>query len=457
MRKRSLFENVFILVFTALLFFALSMPFRDILSVFTISEVRFAAVLNPLMGICFGIPSAIGITIANFVADYLSDYSIAVLLEGIIPQFLYTFVPYVIWNRLNKGESHIRRLDSSSRLLKYALCVFVYALISGIGVGLIVQLNFGADFLNCAFFVFLNNWMMGIVLGCPLMILVNISISYNKRNLFDSEKIIIVSAFIELLLFIFIVLFVYNTTTSTEIYDIWNKAYIYSAIIINIFLVFVYIVIKIVEKNRKSKIRNIIFDMGGVLIKFDTNHFLDRFKVNNEEDRNLLKHEVFESEEWKMMDKGLLNEDEASLIIQNRVPDRLKETVKKLVCDWYKPIMPVEGAYDLIRELKDNYYNIYLLSNAGSNHKNYWPNVPGSDLFDGLVVSAYVKYVKPHKEIYSYLLDTFGLNKEDCIFIDDLNENVKTAAEYGIKSIVFDGDYDKIREQLVDNGVKVSL
>lgn len=457
MKKRSIFENIFIFLVSALLFLSLSMPFRDLLSVFTVSEVRFAAVLNPVLGICFGLPSALGIAVANFVADYLSGYSIMVLIEGIIPQFLYTFIPYVIWNRLNKGESHIRRLDSSSRLLKYAVCVFIYAVISGIGVGLIVQLNFGADFLNCAFFVFLNNWMMGIVLGCPLMILINISMSFNKRNLFDTERIIIVSALIELILLIFIIIFAYNTTTSTVIYDIWNKAYIYSAIIINIFLVFVYIVIKIVEKNRKSKIRNIIFDMGGVLIRFNIDHFFDRFGINDAADRALLRREVFESEEWRMMDKGLLKEDEASLIIQNRVPDRLKESVKKLVCSWYKPIMPIEGAYDLIKELKENYYNVYLLSNAGENHKKYWPTVPGNDLFDGLVVSAYVKYVKPQKEIYSYLLDTFGLNKEDCFFIDDLKENVKTATESGIKSVIFDGDFKKVREQLIENGVKISL
>lgn len=456
MKKRSLFENFIIFVISALLFFAFSMPFRDLLSVFTVSEVRFAAVLNPLLGICFGFPSALGIAVANFIADFFSGYSLAVLLEGLIPQFLYSYIPYLIWIRLNKGESHIRRLDSASRLLKYAICVFVYALISGIGVGLIVQINFGADFLNCAFFVFLNNWMMGIILGCPLMILINVMMSYNKRNLFDPEKIIIVSALIETILFILIIIYVYSRTNSEAIYDIWNKVYIYSAIIINLFLIFVYIVVRIVEKNRKSEIKNIIFDMGDVLIRFDIDHFINRLGINDENDRTLLKHEVFESKEWQMMDKGLLKEDEASLIIQNKVPERLKEAVRKLVCEWYKPIIPIEGAYELIKELKENYYDVYLLSNAASNHNKYWPTVPGNDLFDGIVVSAYVKYVKPQKEIYSYLLDTFGLNKQECIFIDDIAKNIEAAEEVGIKGILFKNNYKEIRKQLIDNGVKIS-
>ena len=69
-------------------------------------------------------------------------------------------------------------------------------------------------------------------------------------------------------------------------------------------------------------IHNIIFDMGNVLIYFDRDVFLDRVGLDNPEDRELLKREVYLSLEWSRMDRGSLTDEEAAEIIASRVPER---------------------------------------------------------------------------------------------------------------------------------------
>lgn len=203
-------------------------------------------------------------------------------------------------------------------------------------------------------------------------------------------------------------------------------------------------------------IKNIIFDMGQVLVKFDTDVFIKRVGIEDPKDKEIIMREVYKSVEWSMMDRGTLTDEEAAKIMEERVPTHLKDKVRLLTCEWDRPIIPIEGMKELVKELKDNGYNIYLLSNASYNQKNYWPNVPGNECFDGTVVSAYVKLVKPQPEIFKYTLDKFGLKAEESLFIDDATLNVEGAIYTGLKGIVFHGDVIELREKLASMGVKIS-
>lgn len=259
MNKKPLLRGILIFIVSGLLFFLCTMPFRKILSVFTISEVRPAAVLNPLLGICFGLPASLGIAVANFIADWQSGYPAAILFEGLIPQFLYCYIPFLMWNALTKTEDHAHRLDSSSRVLKYALCVTVYAILSGIGVAVIVVANFGGSFLKTAFFVFLNNFIMGIVLGCPLMILINFIMrrpgkTAEERRLARSERIILYTALAELAAVIIIILCVYLFGKSNGgVYDVWNTVFVISAIAVIVIMIVSLAVILGGKKNTQSE------------------------------------------------------------------------------------------------------------------------------------------------------------------------------------------------------------
>lgn len=201
-------------------------------------------------------------------------------------------------------------------------------------------------------------------------------------------------------------------------------------------------------------IKNIIFDMGNVLIYFDREFFLDKAGVTDEADRKLLLREIYYSLEWSRLDRGSLTDAEAAKIMAARVPERLRDKVWNLVGEWDRPILPVPGMAELIAELKQKGYRIYLLSNASYHQHDYWPEIPGHEYFDGGIVSADVKLVKPQPEIYELLCESFSLKPEECVFIDDSTPNCEGAFFCGLNAIVFHDDVAELREKLGDLGVE---
>ena len=202
-------------------------------------------------------------------------------------------------------------------------------------------------------------------------------------------------------------------------------------------------------------IKNILFDMGNVLIHFDRQAFLDRLAIS-EEDKQLLLREVFLSVEWVQMDRGTLREETAEPLMCQRLPAHLHDAVHSLVSLWDEPMLPVTGMAELIEELKASGYGIYLLSNASLRQHDYWPKIPGWQFFDGTVISADEKLMKPHPDYYRLALERFDLNPEECFFIDDVPANIEGALYCGIPGAVFHKDVTLLRRQLRAAGVNIT-
>lgn len=201
-------------------------------------------------------------------------------------------------------------------------------------------------------------------------------------------------------------------------------------------------------------IKNIVFDMGNVIIRFDRDAFIDRFGVS-EEDRRILLREIFLSPEWVMMDRGTLTDEQAADILCPRVPEHLRDIARKLIGFWDRPILEVEGIEPLIEELKDKGYGIYLLSNASCRQPDYWQRVPAARFFDGTLISYSVKLVKPMPEIYEKFFEKFSLKREECFFIDDSPANIEASLYVGMPGAVFHNDIHRLRRELRAAGVDV--
>ena len=201
-------------------------------------------------------------------------------------------------------------------------------------------------------------------------------------------------------------------------------------------------------------IKNIVFDMGNVMIYFDKDVFLDQAGVGGE-DRLLLKRTVFESLEWARLDRGSLKEGEAEALMCARLPERLHDKVHYFIWDWDKPLRPVRGMAELVRELKAKGYGIYLLSNAASRQHDYWPDIPGSECFDGTLISADELLTKPEKEFYQLFLERFSLKADECVFIDDFTVNAEGAYRCGMHAIVFHDDIGELRAKLRELDIPV--
>ena len=201
-------------------------------------------------------------------------------------------------------------------------------------------------------------------------------------------------------------------------------------------------------------IKNILFDMGNVLIRFDRNLFLDRLPLSRE-DKQVLYREVFASLEWAQMDRGSKTEQTALESICRRLPGRLHHAAQQLVFHWDEPLIPIEGMYELVEELKEKGYGIYLLSNASVRQHEYWPRIEASRFFDGTFISADAGVVKPQPEIYRQCVEAFGLKAQECFFIDDVGANIEGAVFCGLAGAVFHGDVGRLRRDLRACGVQI--
>ena len=203
-------------------------------------------------------------------------------------------------------------------------------------------------------------------------------------------------------------------------------------------------------------IRNMIFDMGGVLIDWNPPAIVARLG-RGPADSALLLREVFRGFEWVAMDHGIMSLQEGFERICRRLPERLHADAAACIFDWWKPpLNPVPGMAELVRELKGLGYGVYLLSNATSDLHVYFDRIPGSECFDGKLVSADVRLLKPQHEFFELLFETFSLRPEECFFIDDNEANIEGAYAVGMPGAVFFRDLPRLCGELHAAGVPVT-
>ena len=184
--------------------------------------------------------------------------------------------------------------------------------------------------------------------------------------------------------------------------------------------------------------KNILFDMGNVLISYDP-ELVIRHYTSVEEEIYILKNVVFLSGEWVMLDAGLITEEEAEKRWMERLPsERLREIAHLSFRDWHLYNMKqIPGAAENIRALKAAGKAIYLLSNASLRlSRIYKEIIPAVECFSGIFYSAEHRCLKPQDIIYTRFLETFQLEPSSCFFIDDLPENIEAAKAAGIDGAV---------------------
>ena len=200
-------------------------------------------------------------------------------------------------------------------------------------------------------------------------------------------------------------------------------------------------------------IRNIVFDMGNVLIRFDPDRFMDNAGITEKQDREKIRRGLFISAEWAQMDLGVLTEETAEPIFLSRFPERLRPAVSQLLFHWADRREVIPGMENLLKKLKGAGYSLYLLSNASVMQHEYWPRFPMSTMFDGKLISCDTGVVKPNPEIYMRFTEKFGLKPDECLFIDDQPSNVAAAIQCGWSGIVFHGEADEAEKQLILHGI----
>lgn len=197
-------------------------------------------------------------------------------------------------------------------------------------------------------------------------------------------------------------------------------------------------------------IKNIIFDLGNVLIRFKPEEFVN--KNIKKEYREKFFNVIFKVQEWADLDRGVLEYSDAVKIFSEKIPECSSE-IKKLFDNYILDVLePIEKNIEIMKSLKGK-YKLFVLSNFHYPAFDYiFKNWEFFKYFDGKVVSGHCKLLKPEKEIYELLCSTYSLNPIECVFIDDTKANIEAAEKFGIKGIHLT-DINILEERLKENNL----
>jgi putative hydrolase of the HAD superfamily len=196
-----------------------------------------------------------------------------------------------------------------------------------------------------------------------------------------------------------------------------------------------------------ARVRNVVFDFGGVLVNWRPQEIIDTFYAEPHL-REALRTHAFQHDDWLDMDRGTL--DEASVV--RRCAERMarpESELRALFEHVRAALTPIEPTVALLRELRQrDGLKLYGLSNMSATIFAYLDGRHDFfKLFDGIVVSAAVKLLKPEPAIYEHLRERFALDFTQSVFIDDLARNVDSARRVGLPAIQFVST-DQVRREL---------
>lgn len=196
-------------------------------------------------------------------------------------------------------------------------------------------------------------------------------------------------------------------------------------------------------------IKNVIFDLGGVVLDWNPGKIKAHFKGNMDLPTFLFEKGFFQRY-WTEFDRGMVTEEEIigqmSAFSGCSLSDcrELVEFIKHSLTD-------IPETQELIRQLSAEGYKLFCLSNMAVEFYDYLKGREVFKYFDGQIISGLEHEIKPEEAIYCLLPERFGIKPEESLFIDDLEANIETAARLGFHTVHFSErtkGYREIREKL---------
>ena len=199
------------------------------------------------------------------------------------------------------------------------------------------------------------------------------------------------------------------------------------------------------EKNQKTgdfrMIKNIVFDIGNVLADFRVMEFLGEKGFDANMSKRILKASLM-TPYWGQFERAEISEEEAIDLFASTDPD-IRDELWKAFSDVRGLLVIREYAVPLIKDLKKKGFKVYYLSNYSKKaYDECGESLAFMEFMDGGLVSFKVGKTKPDPEMYKQFLNEYGLKAEECLFIDDTEENVIAARKLGFEGIVFTGYED---------------
>jgi putative hydrolase of the HAD superfamily len=180
----------------------------------------------------------------------------------------------------------------------------------------------------------------------------------------------------------------------------------------------------------------VIFDLGGVLVDWNPEAIVAGFYADRVLGERMLEA-VFRHPDWLALDQGLLDDQSAIARMAART-GRPRRELDALLLATRRSLQPLPASWALLHELHAMGVPLYALSNmAEGTWRHLQANVPGWALFNGVLISAHERLLKPMPEIFQLMLRRYRLEPTRTVFIDDVGGNVAAAVASGMHGIVF--------------------
>lgn len=195
-------------------------------------------------------------------------------------------------------------------------------------------------------------------------------------------------------------------------------------------------------------IKNFVFDIGGVLLEYNPNTYLDKLNLSKK-DKERLNEIIFRNPKFKDLLNGKISTNELIDYFVKNNKDYEKQIINILDYNNQKYMMPPKlDSIEYLKQLKQNKYNVYILSNITIDTYNYINyNFDFINLTDGGIYSCFEGVSKPNEEIYLSLIEKYKIAPEETVFIDDTRRNVEKANSLGFNSILF-SDLTLLKKQV---------
>lgn len=192
--------------------------------------------------------------------------------------------------------------------------------------------------------------------------------------------------------------------------------------------------------------KNIIFDLGGVIIKDKPSSILKKYNIDGLEYKKLL---LF-FDNWKLLDLGYKSLKDKLLECNF---DNSLNKFQDILLNYYKYREIDNNLIELIKELKSRNYKVYVLSDNNLEVSKYYQNHKLFSNIDGWVFSCDYHYLKKDGLLFEIFLNKYHLKPEDCYFIDNDKANIDIARQYNITSYLYHNDFNDLYNNLIKNNI----
>lgn len=192
-------------------------------------------------------------------------------------------------------------------------------------------------------------------------------------------------------------------------------------------------------------VKALFFDLGRTLVQHPEDgvglEIVKETGVENDTDARLIRDAVFSVTKYaNFIDEGSMSRETYKQRLAKDVPERLVPYALQ-AADYFIGRLPmIGGMKELLTKLRADGFQLYITSNLDEYHADQMPQTETASYFDGMLFSSKIKVRKPYPAFFQTALTVFDVKPEDCLFIDDLEENVRGAEACGIKGLVFNGD-----------------